>query len=88
MYTCSFFYDFFVSECLHYNVNIRRGKRVVCIRNWMDCVIVSLGHFLGPHGYLIRKEFKAKFPSVRIDVFLYKGILTAVKCYPRRLGLM
>ena len=34
--------DDFVSECLHYNVNIYRGKRVVCIRNWMDCGIVSL----------------------------------------------
>ena len=35
-------FDDFVSECLHYNVNMCRGKRVVCIRNWMDCGIVSL----------------------------------------------
>ena len=80
-------FDDFVSECLHYNVNICRGKRVVCIRNWMDCGIVSLGHLVGPHGYLSYNEFKAKFPNVRTDFLLYEGILTAVKCYQRRLGL-
>ena len=81
-------FDDFVWECLHYkyNVNICRGKRVVCIRNWMDCGIVSVGH-LGPHGYLSYNEFKAKFPNVRTDFLLYEGILTAVKCYQRRLGL-
>ena len=56
-------FDDFVSECLHYNVNICRGKRVVCFRNWMDCGIVSLGHLVGPHGYLSYNEFKAKFPK-------------------------
>ena len=60
-------FDDFVSECLHYNVNICRGKRVVCIRNWMDCCIVSLGHLVGPHGYLLYNEFQAKFPNVRTD---------------------
>ena len=55
-------FDDFVSECLHYNVNICRGKMVVCIRNGMDCGIVSLGHLVGPHGYLSYNEFKAKFP--------------------------
>ena len=32
-------------------------------------------------------EFKAKFHNVRTDFLLYEGILTAVKCYQRRLGL-
>ena len=49
--------------------------------------IVSLGHLVGPHGYLSYNEFKAKFPNVRTDFLLYEGILTAVKCYQRRLGL-
>ena len=80
-------FDDLVSECLHYNVNICRGKGGVCIRNWMDCVIVSLGHFLGPHGYLSYNEFKAKFPNVKSYFLLYEEILTAVKCYQRRLGL-
>ena len=85
-------FDDFVSECLHYNVNICRGKMVVCIRNWMDCGIVSLGHLVGPHGYLSYSEFKAKFPNVGtvfllLLLLLYERILTAVICYQRRLGL-
>ena len=47
----------------------------------------SLGHIVGPHGYLSYNEFKAKCPNVRTDFLLYEGILTAVKCYQRRLGL-
>ena len=62
-------------------------QRVVCIRNWMDCGIVFLGHLVGPHGYPSNNEFKAKFPNFRTDFLLYEGILTAVKCYRRRLGL-
>ena len=53
----------------------------------MDCGIVSLEHFLGPHGYLSYNEFKAKFPNVKSYFLLYEEILTAVKCYQRRLGL-
>ena len=81
-------FDDFVSECLHYNFNICRGKRVVCIRNCMDCGILFLGHLVGSHGYLAYNEFKAKFPNVKTDFFgLFEGIMTAVKCYQRRLGL-
>ena len=47
----------------------------------------SLGHIVGPHGYLSYNEFKAKCPNVRTDFLLYEGILTAEKCYQRRLGL-
>ena len=59
----------------------------------MDCGIVSLGHLVGPHGYLSYNEFKAKFPNVGtvflllLLLLLYERILTAVKCYQRRLGL-
>ena len=34
----------------------------------------------------IYNEFETKYPSVRTDCLLYEGILTAVKCYQRRLG--
>ena len=63
-------FDDFVSECLYCNVNICRGKRVVCIRNWMDCGIVFLGHLAGPHRYLSYNKFQAKFPNVRTGFFV------------------
>ena len=59
-------FDDFVSECLHYSVNICRRKGVVCIGNWMD-VVSFLGQFLGLHGYLSYNEFEAKFPNLNSD---------------------
>ena len=55
-------FDDLVSECLHYNVNIRRGRRVVCIRHWTVSLLFP-GHFLDPNEYLSHYEVKAKFPS-------------------------
>ena len=46
-------FDDFVSECLHYNVHVCRGRTVVCIKSWMDSGIVSVGQHFGPDGYLI-----------------------------------
>ena len=53
----------------------------------MDCGIILLGRFFGPHGYFSYNEFKAKFPKVKTDVLLYEGALSAIKSYKRRLGL-
>ena len=69
-------FDDFVSECLRYNVNICRGKRVVCIRNWMDCGIVSLGHLVGPHGYLSKYHImnsRQNFPMLGLIFCCMKG---------------
>ena len=66
-------FDDFVLECLHYNVNICRGKRIVCIRNWMDCGIVSLGHLFGPHGYLSTMNSKQNIPVSGLIVCCMKG---------------
>ena len=66
-------FDDFVSECLHYNVNICRGKRVVCIRSCMDCGIVSLGHLDGPHGYLSYINSKQNFPMSGLIFCCMKG---------------
>ena len=66
-------FDDFVSECLHYNVNICRGKRVVCIRNWMDCGIVSLGHLVCPHGYLHIMKSKQNLPMSGLIFGCMKG---------------
>ena len=54
--------------------------RAVALFPW-DILLVHMDTY---HNY---NEFKAKFPNVRTDFLLYEGILTAVKCYQRRLGL-
>ena len=80
-------FDDFASECVHYNVNICRGKRIIFIRKWIDCGIISVGQLFGPDGYLTYNKFKAKFHNVNSDYLLYEGVLSAIKCYQKKLGI-
>jgi len=79
-------FDDFVSECLHYNVHVCRGKKVVCIKRWMDCGFVSTGQLFGPDGYLTYNTFRARFPNATADFLLYE-VLSAIRGYQRKLGL-
>ena len=80
------FHDF-VSERLHYNINICRDKKVFYIRNWIESGIVSFGHLLGPNGYLSYEHFKAKYPDAIVNFMLYESIVRSVRHYQARLGL-
>ena len=71
--------DDFASECVHYNLNICRGKRMIFIRKWIDCGVISVGQLFGPDGYLTYSEFKAKFHNVNTDYSLYEGVISAIK---------
>ena len=80
-YVPVFFHDL-AAERLYYNINICRDKKVIYIRNWTECDIVSVGHILGPHGYLSYEDFKA----IKI-VMLYEGIVRSVRHYQAKRGL-
>ena len=72
-------FDDFASECVHYNVNICRGKKIIFIRKWIDCEIISVGQLFVPDGCLTYNEFKAKFHNVNTDYLLYEGVISAIK---------
>ena len=53
-------FEDFVSEPLFYNSEIRRDKKVIFFQDWFENNIVSVGHLLGPQGFLTLNEFKEK----------------------------
>ena len=55
---------------------------MIYIRNLIESGIVSIGHLLGPNGYLSNEDFKAKYPDAIVNFMLYEGIVCSV-----RLGL-
>ena len=57
------------------------------IRNWIESGIVSVGHLLGPNGYLSYEHFKAKYPDAIVNFMLYESIVRSVRHYQARLGL-
>ena len=69
-------FDDLVSSCLHYNIHVCRGRKMVCIKSWMDCGIVSIGQLFGADGYLTY-AFRRRFPNVKTDFLLYEGFI----CY-------
>ena len=69
------FHDF-AGERLRYNVNICRDKKVIYIRNWIECGIVSAGHLLGPNGYLSMKILK-QCTLMPLQISCYMKVLYA-----------
>ena len=71
----------FAAESLHYDINIGRDRNVIYIRNWIENGIVSVGHLMGPKGYLSYDQFKVRYPGAIVNFMLYEGIVRSVKQY-------
>ncbi len=82
---CPLNIDEFMSECIHYNVNVTRDKKLVYIKDWIDNGIVLIRQLLGPHGeYLNLNDFTNQFPHIKMNFLVYEGIITAIKKYPKK----
>lgn len=79
----------FVSECIHYNVNILRDNKVVFLKEWFDAGIVYVRQLLTIEGKFMNYiEFKTCYPTIQRTSFLvYSGIIRAVTHYLKTLKL-
>ena len=72
----------FVSECIHYNINITINKMVVYIKDWFDAGIIFVLHLMDNNGnYLTFKTFKQLFSNVRTILLTCRGVMGAIKKY-------
>ena len=74
--------DDFDSECLHYNVHVRRGRKVVvCIESKLDGLWHCFSwHVFGADGVsFILSYFKTRFPNADADLLLHEGVICAIK---------
>ena len=60
---------------------------MIYITNQIECGIVSVGHLLGPNGYLSYEDFKAKYPDAIANFMLYECIVRSVRHHQDKLGL-
>ena len=73
---CPLSSDEFMSECIHYNVNITRDKKIVYIKDWIDNDIVLIRQLLGPHsGYLNLNDFTNQFPHIKTNFWGFMKVL-------------
>ena len=72
----------FVSECIHYNINITINKMVVYIKDWFDAGIIFVLHLMDNNGnYLTFKTFKQLFSNVRTIFSTCRDVMGAIKKY-------
>ena len=61
----------FMSECIHYNTNIIRGRRVVYVREWCDYDIFYVKNIINDNGqFMTYNQFLLKYPGIRTNFIL------------------
>ena len=81
---------YFAAECLHYNTDICRDKKVIYIRHWLECHIVFGGHLLGPNSffsYFFLMKILKQTDDAIVNLMLYEGTVPSVTHYQAQLGL-
>ena len=80
--------DEFMSENIHYNINIIRGWKVVCNRGWLANGIPftkTAYEFKWNFFFFSFKEFSNQFPHVKTNFLVQEGIIAATREY-KKLG--
>jgi hypothetical protein len=79
--------DEFLAECIHYNINILRDRRIVFVKEWMDAGIIYIIHLINDNGTLMSfQDFQARYPNImRTNFLMYEGIITAIRAYQHKL---
>jgi len=75
--------DEFLSECIHYNVNVLRDRRIVFVKEWCDNGIFFIRQMIGANGnFMSFREFSLQNPNiVRTNYLMYEGILNSIRQY-------
>ena len=78
----------FLSEPIHYNLNIVRDKKSLHISKWMENDIVRIGDLVDVSGCFYNYEdFQRKFSSVNTNFLIYYGVINAITSYKDKLNV-
>ena len=69
-------------EPIHFNTNIKRGKKVIFVKEWELHGILQIKDLMDEnHRFLDFIAFKAKYNVTQTNFMLYFGIISAIKRY-------
>ena len=81
-------YGEFVSERIHYNTQITRGKKVVHLQDWLANGVVAIGHVMDDTGnFLTYEQFCEKYPQIVTNFLVYAGVIEALRDYRGKIEL-
>ena len=81
--------DEFMADCIHYNINILRDRKVVYVKEWCEAGILWIRHLVNLDGTFMNfQQFRLRYPTImRTNYLMYEGILNAVKLYRQRIDV-
>jgi len=74
----------FLGECIHYNVNILRDRKVVFVKEWIRNEILYVHQLFNPNErrFYTFDEFEEQYPEIeRTNFLLYSGVVHAIQQY-------
>ena len=70
----------FMSEYVHHSVNIKRGKRVVYVKEWFDAGIFFVHQLVNAGHLFTLREFRVQVPTmVSTNILMYKDSINAIR---------
>ncbi|KAK7458910.1 hypothetical protein BaRGS_00039084 [Batillaria attramentaria] len=78
----------FISENIHYNINIIRDNKTVHVPEWINSGIISVSALISDEGnFLTFDEFQNKYSLTSTNFLAYSGIINAIKQFREKCGL-
>lgn len=77
-----------MSENICYNINIIRGRKLVCNWGWLANDILFIRQLTNPNGsFFSFEEFSYQFPHVQTNFLVYEDIIASIREYKVRTNI-
>ena len=80
--------DDFLSECIHFNMNITRGNKYLSLDSWIRQGATKVGDVIDNNGnYFNFVDFKDKYPGIITDHIEYLHVVNSIKSYQNKIDV-
>ena len=78
----------FLSECIHYNVNIVRGNKTMHVKEWINNDILRIGDLVNADGkFYSYIDFVNRYHGISTNFLMYAGTIEALKDFKLKCGV-
>ena len=78
----------FLSECIHFNINIKQGNAYLNLGCWIRHGVTKVGDVIDDNGNFYNfVDFKDKYPGITTDNREYSNVINSIKRYQNKIGV-
>ena len=80
--------DEFLSECINFNINIKKGNTYLNLDSWIRQGATKIGDVIDDNGnYFNLANFKDKYPGIRTDHGEFLQVVNSIKRYQNKIDV-